>query len=91
MINITVIHVGNIKDKFFADAVAEYEKRIKGYCKIKSIEIKEKSHIVENLILKHKDCVVFKSKLKRTPKACFSKGCFRKKPIEREISTVIEK
>lgn len=42
MINITVIHVGNIKDKFFADAVAEYEKRIKGYCKIKSIEIKEK-------------------------------------------------
>ncbi len=42
MINVTVIHVGNIKDKFFADAVAEYEKRIQGFCKIKSVEIKEK-------------------------------------------------
>lgn len=42
MINITVIYVGNIKDKFFADAVSEYEKRIKGYCKIKNVEIKEK-------------------------------------------------
>lgn len=42
MINFTVIYVGNIKDRFFADAVAEYEKRIKGFCKIKSIEIKEK-------------------------------------------------
>lgn len=41
MVNITIIHVGNIKDKFFADAVAEYEKRISGFCKIKSIEIKE--------------------------------------------------
>ncbi len=42
MVNFTVIYVGNIKDKFFADAVAEYEKRIKGFCKLKNIEIKEK-------------------------------------------------
>ena len=42
MVNMTVIHVGNIKDRFFADAVAEYEKRISGFCRIKSIEIKEK-------------------------------------------------
>ena len=31
------------------------------------------------------------AQVKSTPKACFSKGCFRKKPIEREISTAIEK
>ena len=42
MVNFTIIYVGNIKDKFFADAVAEYEKRIKGFCKLKNIEIKEK-------------------------------------------------
>lgn len=36
-----ILYVGNIKDKYYADAVAEYEKRLSGTCKIKNIEIKE--------------------------------------------------
>ena len=38
MLQINILYVGNIKDKFFAQAVAEYEKRLQGLCKIKNIE-----------------------------------------------------
>lgn len=38
---VNILYVGNIKDKFYADAVAEYEKRLSSSCKIKNIEIKE--------------------------------------------------
>jgi 23S rRNA (pseudouridine1915-N3)-methyltransferase len=41
MLQINILYVGNIKDKFFAQAVAEYEKRLTGLCKIKNIELKE--------------------------------------------------
>ena len=41
MLQINILYVGNIKDKFFAQAVAEYEKRLSGLCKIKNIELKE--------------------------------------------------
>lgn len=41
MIQINILYVGNIKDKFFSDAVAEYEKRLSSTCKIRNIEIKE--------------------------------------------------
>ncbi|MBO5908210.1 MAG: 23S rRNA (pseudouridine(1915)-N(3))-methyltransferase RlmH [Clostridia bacterium] len=44
---VTIIYVGNIKDKFLADAVAEYEKRLSAYCKIQNIELKE-SKVPEN-------------------------------------------
>ncbi len=36
-----ILYVGNIKDKFFQDAVSEYEKRLSGFCKLKNIELKE--------------------------------------------------
>ena len=39
--NITVIHVGDLKEKYYRDAVEEYEKRISRFCRIKSVEIKE--------------------------------------------------
>ncbi len=41
MLQINILYVGNIKDNFFAQAVAEYEKRLSGLCKIKNIELKE--------------------------------------------------
>ena len=41
MLQINILYVGNIKDKFFQDAVSEYEKRLNGLCKLKNIELKE--------------------------------------------------
>ena len=41
MLQVNILYVGNIKDKFFAQAVEEYEKRLSGLCKIKNIELKE--------------------------------------------------
>lgn len=41
MLQINILYVGNIKDKFFQDAVSEYEKRLSNSCKLKNIELKE--------------------------------------------------
>ena len=39
--NITVICIGKLKEKYWRDAVAEYEKRLNGYCSLKILELKE--------------------------------------------------
>lgn len=36
---ITVLCVGKIKEKYYRDAVAEYEKRLSRYCKLEMIEV----------------------------------------------------
>ena len=36
---ISIICVGKIKEKYFRDAVAEYEKRLSKYCKLEIIEV----------------------------------------------------
>ena len=41
MLQINILYVGNIKDKFYAEAVQEYEKRLSAFCKIKNIDLKE--------------------------------------------------
>ena len=41
MISVTVITVGNLKESYWRDAVAEYEKRLNGFCKISLVELKE--------------------------------------------------
>lgn len=38
---LNIIFVGNLKESFFAEAVAEYEKRLNAYCKINNIFIKD--------------------------------------------------
>ena len=38
---ITVIAVGRVKEKFYRDAVAEYEKRLGRYCKLDIIEVED--------------------------------------------------
>ncbi|MCM1124076.1 MAG: 23S rRNA (pseudouridine(1915)-N(3))-methyltransferase RlmH [Eubacterium sp.] len=38
---ITVIAVGKIKEKFFKDAIAEYEKRLSRYCKLEIIQVED--------------------------------------------------
>lgn len=41
MLNITVICVGKLKEKFYVAAVEEYKKRLKGCCKLDLIELNE--------------------------------------------------
>ena len=41
MLSIDIICVGKLKEKFFADAVAEYKKRLGAYCKLNICELSE--------------------------------------------------
>lgn len=41
MLNVQIICVGKLKEKFYAEAVAEYEKRLSGYCKLTILELPE--------------------------------------------------
>lgn len=38
---ISVITVGKIKEKFYRDAIAEYEKRLSRYCKLEIIQVED--------------------------------------------------
>jgi 23S rRNA (pseudouridine1915-N3)-methyltransferase len=40
-VNITVITVGKIKEKFLRDAIDEYSKRLSRYCKLNIIEVQD--------------------------------------------------
>ena len=58
--NITIIAVGKIKEKFYREAIDEYKKRLSRYCKIKIIEVadektKENSSDKENDIVLQKE------------------------------------
>lgn len=39
--NITIIAIGKLKEKYWQDAVTEYSKRLAAYCKLEIIELKE--------------------------------------------------
>lgn len=41
MFEITLITMGKLKEKFYLSAAAEYEKRLKGYCRFQIIELPE--------------------------------------------------
>lgn len=41
MIQITVITVGNLKEAYWRDAVAEYEKRLSAFAKVTLVQLKE--------------------------------------------------
>ncbi len=38
---ITIICVGKVKEKYFRDAIAEYEKRLGKYCRLEIIEVQD--------------------------------------------------
>ncbi len=38
---ITIIAVGSIKEKFYRDAIAEYEKRLSRYCKLNIVQVED--------------------------------------------------
>ncbi len=41
MIQVTVITVGSLKEAYWKEAMAEYEKRLRSYCKPQILELKE--------------------------------------------------
>lgn len=41
MAKITILCIGGLKEAYWTQACAEYEKRLRGYCDLKIIEIKE--------------------------------------------------
>ena len=41
MFDITLIVMGKLKEKFYLSAAAEYQKRLKGYCSFKIVELPE--------------------------------------------------
>lgn len=41
MIQVTVITVGNLKEAYWRDAVAEYEKRLSAFAKVSMVQLKE--------------------------------------------------
>ena len=43
MVDITLICVGKLKEKFYADACGEYVKRLGGYCKLNVVEPPEQT------------------------------------------------
>lgn len=58
--NIKIITVGKIKEKFYKDAIDEYKKRLSSYCKINIVEVpdektKENASFNENNIVLKKE------------------------------------
>ena len=41
MLNVTILAVGKIKEKFLSDAIDEYSKRLGRYCRIEIIRVKD--------------------------------------------------
>ena len=56
---ITILCVGKIKEKYFRDAIAEYEKRLGRYCKLEIVEVADEK-TPERLLkyLEGKNCYV---------------------------------
>ena len=52
---VNIVCVGNLKEKFWCDAVSEYSKRISKFCNFNIIQIKEENIEDKNLIQKALD------------------------------------
>lgn len=48
MLNVNIICIGNLKEKFFTDALTEYKKRLGRYCKLEVVELPEEK-IADNV------------------------------------------
>jgi len=67
MIKINLIAVGKVKEKYFADGITEYAKRLQKYCQFNLIEIQEENYskvddaLIE--VIKEKEAERIKPKL----------------------------
>ena len=69
MMNITIISVGKLKEKYLKQAIDEYSKRLTRYCKIDSIELPDEktpdnASEKEELQIKYKEGQLILSKIK---------------------------
>ena len=55
MINITIVAVGNLKEKFSLEAEKEYLKRLSAFCKIQVVETKEFNKLQNIELIKEKE------------------------------------
>lgn len=55
MISITIVAVGNLKEKFSVDAQKEYLKRLSAFCKIKVVETKEFNELKNVELIKERE------------------------------------
>ncbi len=95
MINITLITVGKIKEKYFTDAISEYSKRLSRYCKLNIIELKDEP-TPDNPSEKEKQLVLEKEGariLEKIPKSCYVVPlCIEgKQKTSEELSEFIQK
>lgn len=72
---ITIVCVGKIKEKFYRDAIAEYEKRLSKYCKFEIIEVadektSDKASPTEEEQIKEKEAQRILSKIKDDAYVC---------------------
>ena len=69
MSNIKILCVGKIKEKFYRDAIGEYEKRLSRYCRLSIIEVADektpdRSSETEEMLIKEKEATRLRSHIR---------------------------
>ena len=69
MSNIKILCVGKIKEKFYRDAIGEYEKRLSRYCRLSIIEVADektpdRSSETEEMLIKEKEAIRLRSHIR---------------------------
>lgn len=72
---ITIVCVGRIKEKYFRDAIAEYEKRLSKYCKFEILEVADEmtpdgASAAEEELIKEKEAKRILGKIKADAYVC---------------------
>lgn len=72
---ISIVCVGKIKEKFYRDALAEFEKRLSKYCKFEIVEVADektpdRASAQEEELIKEKEAVRILGKIKEDAYVC---------------------
>lgn len=85
--NITIITVGRIKEKFYTQAIDEYSKRLSRYCSLKIIEVPDEK-APENLSMAEQQGIINKEGKKILEKVPASSTVITMEIEGRELSSV---